>query len=115
MLVWAVSTSLNLFESPEKRQLFSGKVSSKNLSPVTKPQHLRGVKTNPIKFSVGQQEGQGFSASSQQQCSCLVRLHTITCCQPLVWGCLQPQPPTSELSSPAAFRAQELTDFASRA
>lgn len=50
------------FWVPREEAAILWKVSSKNLSPVTKPQHLRGVKTNPIKFSVGLAGGTRLSS-----------------------------------------------------
>lgn len=41
------------FLVPREEAAIFWNVSSKNLSPVTKPQYLRGVKTNPIKFPLG--------------------------------------------------------------
>lgn len=41
------------FSVPREEAAIFWKVSSKNLSLITKLQHLRGVKTNPIKLSLG--------------------------------------------------------------
>lgn len=103
------------FSVPREEAAIFWKVSSKNLIPITQLQHLRGVKTNPIKFSLGLAGRTRLSAASQQRCIWPVRLHRITCCQPLVWVCFQPQPPLSEPSSRGACRAQELMDFVSSA
>lgn len=93
------------FLVPREQAAIFWKVSSKNLSPITKPQYLRGVKTNPIKFLLGLAGGTRLFSSNAIASWGYSEL--FTCCQPLVWGHFQPQPPTSEPSSPAACRAQQ--------
>lgn len=55
-----VSVGSHIFKPflvPGEEAAIFWKVSPKNLSRITKPQHLREVKTNPLKFSLGLEEG----------------------------------------------------------